>query len=80
MPPKTQETTVSVAYLLDQILDLLNNGSWHSEGEISRITHLPPQETEAFLAFLSKFMFIENDVEGHRVRIKPSTEEFWHKL
>jgi len=71
---------MSIAYLLDQVLDLLNDGRWHSEGEISRITHLPPQETGAILAFLSKFKVIENDEKVPRARISPLTEEHWHKL
>jgi len=79
-PSTTLETTESVAHLVDQVLDLLNDGKWHSEGEILRITHIPPQENEAILAFLSKLMFIEKDEEGHKARIKQLTEEFWHKL
>ena len=77
MPPPSKlhlENPMSLAYLLDQVLAMLKDGRWHSEEEVSKRIQLIPRKTEAVIAFLTRFKFIERDDKRRKVRTRLSPE------
>jgi len=54
---------------VSKILELLEDGEWHSLDEMQRKTRLSLQEIKKAIEFLAKYDFIVLDESGKRVRL-----------
>ena len=54
---------------LEEILDMLRDGKWHSISEISSIFHIDEWKLHEVLRFFMNFGLVEYDEAGKRVKI-----------
>ena len=54
---------------LEEILDMLRDGKWHSISEISSIFHIDEWKLHKVLRFFMNFGLVECDEAGKRVKI-----------
>jgi len=65
---------------IDEILDVLKNGKWHSIKNISEKTQLQEFKVELLTNFLAEYNFIELDREEHKTRLTPPLLDFLKKV
>jgi|YelNatPaOPRAMG01_1025707.scaffolds.fasta_scaffold20596_4 DNA-binding IclR family transcriptional regulator len=55
--------------MTSKVLELLENGEWHSIEEIQRKTRLSHQELKKVIDFLVKYDFVVVDEHGERIKV-----------
>jgi DNA-binding IclR family transcriptional regulator len=65
---------------MNVILDLLEDGKWHSLTEVSRKSGLHEFKLEIVTSFLAEFDFVRLDKANGRVRLASSVVDFLRKI
>lgn len=65
----TARRRAALVFKIAMILDVLNDGEWHSISELTEKLRLAGYEVEPRLDFLNEFELAMFDVEGGKVRI-----------
>jgi hypothetical protein len=61
---------VSVLPKLDHLLNLIQDGAWHSLQELAKNSNIPKQKLETLSKLLSNTNIIEYETKNNQVRIK----------
>lgn len=64
---------------IDQVLVLLEDGSWHSLCKITKESGLPQIKLEALLDFLAEYEFINLSTERKEAKLTSSVLRFFKK-
>jgi DNA-binding IclR family transcriptional regulator len=64
----------------ETILQLLENGKWHSLNEITEKTQLNSFKVENITKFLAKYNFIKLDEAEKKVKLDPPTNRFLKRI
>lgn len=65
---------------IDDILDVLKDGKWHSLKKISEKTRLHELKVELLTNFLAEYDFIELDEKEHKTRLTQPLLDFLRKV
>ena len=65
---------------LDEILEPLIDGKWHSLEEINEEVRLPADKLEEIVGFFAEYRFVKLDKESRRVKLAPSVLAFFAKF
>jgi DNA-binding IclR family transcriptional regulator len=69
-----------VLYVVNVILDLLEDGKWHSLSEIASKSGLHEFKLELVTSFLAEYNFVELDKAKRKVRLTVSVADFLRKI
>ena len=64
---------------IEQVIDLLKDGQWHTIKEISQKTRLPTLKLEVLADFLADYSFIEFNKKQQRARSSEAFTAFLRK-
>jgi DNA-binding IclR family transcriptional regulator len=64
----------------ETILQLLENGKWHSLKEITEKTQLNRFKVENVTKFLAKYSFVKLDTAEKKVKLDPPTNRFLKRI
>jgi len=67
---------VSILPNLDNFLNLIDDGAWHSLKELSKHSNIPKQKLDALSKMLSETNIVEYETNGEQIRIKKE----WQKM
>jgi predicted transcriptional regulator len=59
-----------------EVLEILNDGHWHSADEIRTKTNLNAKQSKKIIEFLNTYEFVAVDREKNRVKIKETVRKF----
>ncbi len=65
---------------IDWIMKLLEDGNWHTLGEIMEKSQLPNSKIEAIVNFLSKYNLVSLDKGLQKVKLTPKTLHFLKRI
>ena len=65
---------------LDEILEPLIDGKWHSLEEINEAAKVPEERLEEIIGFFVAYRFVKLDKENKRVKLVPSVLAFFAKF
>jgi len=65
---------------LDEILEPLIDGKWHSVEEINEAVKVPEEKLEEIIGFFVAYRFVKLDKENRRVKLAPSVLAFFAKF
>jgi len=68
---------ITVIYLVDNILTLLEDGRWHDFIEIADKFKLPERDIGYIISFLTEFGFADLNKDQNRVKISMSLHSFF---
>lgn len=68
---------VTVIYLVDNILTLLEDGRWHNLIEIADKFKLLERDVGYIISFLTEFGFVDLNKDQNRVKISTSLHSFF---
>lgn len=66
--------------VMDDILNLLEDGKWHDISEVIDNSSLHDRRVEIFMDFLGEYDFIELDRKRQKVKLTPSLRKFVRKI
>jgi DNA-binding IclR family transcriptional regulator len=61
---------------MDQILDILKDGKWHSLQEIIDQTKIQERKVRLITSFLQKFQLVQLEKKNKRIRVDALTKQF----
>jgi hypothetical protein len=64
----------------ETILQLLENGKWHSLKDITEKTQLTSFKVENVTKFLAKYNFVKLDKAEKKVKLDPPTNRFFKRI
>ena len=64
---------------LDEILEPLKDGKWHTLKEINKEVGLTEDKLEAIVGFFAEYKFVQLDRKRRRAKLTPSVLEFFTK-
>jgi len=65
---------------IDEVLELLKNGKWHSLNEVMEKSRLSEFKAETVVNFLAEYNLIQLDREREKARLTPPTLSFLEKI
>jgi len=66
--------------VVDEILELLNDGKWHSLSEVVEKSRLSEFKAETVMGFLAEYHFIQLDRERKKARLTPPALSFLEEI
>ena len=66
--------------VIDEILDLLKDGKWHTMNEVMEKSRLNEFKAETVMSFLAEYSFIQQDKEHKKARLTPPTLDFLESI
>ncbi|PVX24511.1 MAG: hypothetical protein CW691_07280 [Candidatus Bathyarchaeum sp.] len=64
----------------ETILQILENGKWHSLKDITKTTCITPFKVKTITKFLAKYNFVKLDEAEQKVKLDPPTSRFFKKI
>jgi len=64
---------------IDNLVELLRDGKWHTMKEISQKTNLHEFRLEILTRFLADYSFLELDIKERKARLSKSFAQFLRK-
>ena len=61
---------------IDEVMDIIKNGQWHTLEDIINKTKLPKPKTNKILEFLANYNFIDLDSKHKKVKVTHSLMKF----
>ena len=61
---------------IDEVVDIIKNGRWHTLEDVIKEARLPKPKTNKILEFLADYDFICLDSKRQKVKVTPSLVEF----
>lgn len=59
-----------------KILEMLNDGQWHTLEEIQQKTKITKEQTRQILQFLKEYNFITTDKTEEKIRLNKTVQKF----
>ena len=66
--------------VIDEILELLKDGKWHSMNEVMEKSRLSEFKAETVMSFLAEYNFIQLDRERKKARLTPPALDFLKEI
>jgi len=64
---------------LDEFLEFLKDGKWHTLEEINKEVGLTEDKLEEVIGFFAEYKFVQLDRKRRRAKLTPSVLEFFTK-
>lgn len=65
---------------IDEILELLKNGEWHSLEEVTDKTQLQGSKVKLITSFLAEYEFLETNKKEKKIKLSPGLLLFLKKI